>query len=187
MHYERRYLYPLLPFLLLAAVQAMHSTKPSRRQLATAALTLALWQSVLVAPGYWAQHLKGCATTSHDLAGVSDWCNGHLPDGSTLMVHDAGYISWKTGFRLVDLVGLKTPSSVPYHRRLTYPSSGGGRGEAIGQIALRQKPDYLLVLDGWESLYHIAAGLRAQGWDVQLVNADFSYKVYAMRPPHSGS
>jgi len=182
MQYERRYLYPLLPFILLGAVHAMRPARPHRRA-ATAALALALWQSVLVAPAFWAQHRSGCDNTARNLDGVAGWCSRHLSARSTLMVHDAGYISWGTGFRLIDLVGLKTPSSVPYHQRLTYPSNGARRGEAVSLIALRRRPDYLIVLDGWEGIYHIAAGLRAQGWGVRLVNADYSYKVYALSPP----
>ena len=184
MQYEGRYLYPLLPFILLGAVHAMRPTQPHRRA-ATAALALALWQSVLVAPTFWAQHRSGCDNTARNLDGVADWCVHHLSAHSTLMVHDAGYISWGTGFRIVDLVGLKTPSSISYHQHLTYPSNGARRGEAVSLIALRQHPDYLIVLDGWEGIYHIAAGLRAQGWGVHLVNADYSYKVYALSPPPS--
>ena len=182
MHYEHRYLYPLLPFVLLGAIQAMQPAKPYRRA-ATAALALALWQSVLVAPGYWAQHCRSCDNTVRNLGGVAAWCSRNLPAGTTLLVHDAGYISWNSGFRIVDLVGLKTPGSIEYHRRLTYPSDGAERGEAIYQIALSRQPRYLIVLDGWEGIYHIASGLKAHGWVVQRINSDYTYKVYALRPP----
>jgi hypothetical protein len=187
LQYGGRYLFPFLPFLMLGTVYALHQPRKLLRLGAAFIFALSLGQSVINAPVFWARNMDGCRFTVAELDGVADWCSHHLPAKSTLLVHDAGYISCKTHFRLIDLVGLKTPSSIPYHETLTYPSAGKNRYLAVSQIALRGHPDYLVALDGWDQAFTIVAGLRAAGWDVRLVNADYSYKVYALRPPSSSA
>ena len=180
--YEGRYLYPLLPVLLYGAAAAFRAG-PALRAAATALLVLCLAQSYWRAPDFWARHESFCGFTRHDLAGTAAWCSAHLPPGSTLLVHDAGYIAYATRFRLVDLVGLKTPASVAAHRALTHPSGGALRGAAVSRIALRNRCDYLVVLGGWETAFGLASGLRAQGWGVRPVSDRYAYHVYALRPP----
>ncbi len=181
--YEGRYLYPLLPFLLYGAASAWRWGKAWLRAAVTGLLVLALLQSYWRAPDFWAKHLVYCDYTRTHLAGVAAWCNTNLPPGSTLLVHDAGYIAYATRFRLVDLVGLKTPSSVAAHRALTHPSGGALRGKAVSRIARAGHADYLLVLWTWERDSHLAGGLRDEGWDVRLVNDRYAFHVYALRPP----
>ena len=150
--YEGRYLYSLLPLVLYGAASAWragpHGTRPVLRAAVTVLLVAALAQSYWRAPDFWARHQSYCGFTRHDLAGTAAWCNANLPPGSTLLIHDAGYIAYGTRFRLVDLVGLKTPSSVAAHRALTHPSAGRLRAAAVSRIALQTHPDYLLVLSG---------------------------------------
>ena len=180
--YEGRYLYPLLPLLLYGAAAAFRAG-PRLRTAATALLVLCLMQSYWRAPDFWARHQVFCGFTRHDLAGTAAWCNANLPPDATVLVHDAGYISFGTRLHLVDMVGLKTPASVAAHRALTEPSGGARRGEAVSRIALQNRCDYLVVLDGWEGAFGLTSGLRAQGWDVRLVNAQYAYHIYALRPP----
>lgn len=195
--YEGRYLYPLLPFLLYGAASAWRWGKEGAgtkaagigkadgmgRAAVTGLLALALLQSCWRAPDFWARHLVYCDYTRVHLAGVAAWCNANLPPDSTLLIHDAGYIAYATRFRLVDLVGLKTPSSIAAHRDLTHPSGGRLRAEAVSRIARQSHPDYLLVLWWWEQDWHLAAGLREQGWGVRPVNEQYAFRVYALRPP----
>ena len=148
--YEGRYLYSLLPLVLYGAASAWRAGPqgPGLRAAVTGLLVAALAQSYWRAPDFWARHQSYCGFTRHDLAGTAAWCNAHLPPGSTLLIHDAGYIAYGTRFRLVDLVGLKTPSSVAAHRALTHPSGGALRGAAVSRIARAGHADYLLVLSG---------------------------------------
>lgn len=186
--YEGRYLYPLLPFLLYGAASAWRAGgRAWLRAAVTGLLVAALVQSYWRAPDFWAQHQTNCGFTRHDLAGTATWCNAHLPPDSTLLIHDAGYIAYGTRFRLVDLVGLKTPSSVAAHRLLTHPSGGALRGAAVSRIARAGHANYLLVLWTWERDSHLAAGLRDEGWDVHLVNDRYAFHVYALRPPEGQS
>ena len=180
--YEGRYLYPLLPLLLYGAASAFRAG-PRVKAAVTAFLLLCLLQSYGRAPDFWARHQAFCGFTHHDLAGTAAWCNHNLLPGSVLLIHDAGYIAYATRFPLVDLVGLKTPDSVAAHRALTHPSGGALRGQAVSQIALAHHADYLIVLNGWEQAFGLASGLRAQGWDVRLVNGQYAYQIYALRPP----
>lgn len=187
--YEGRYLYPLLPFLLYGAASAWRWGKAGLRVVVTVLLVLALLQSCWRAPDFWQKHMAYCDYTRVHLAGVAAWCRANLPPGSTLLVHDAGYIAYATRFRLVDLVGLKTPASVAAHRALTHPSGGLLRGAAVSRIAREGRADYLLVLWTWERDSRLAGGLRDEGWDVRLVNDQYAFRVYALRPPpvHHGS
>ncbi len=183
--YEGRYLfYPLLPLLLLGAASAFRAGRTRANAplpaTATALLLLCLAQSCWRAPDFWARHQAFCGFTRHDLAGTAAWCRAHLPPGSTLLIHDAGYLSYATRFRMVDLVGLKTPGSVTAHRALTHPSEGCLRGAAVSRIALQTRADYLLVLSGWGQTHGLASGLRAQGWDVRLLNDQYAYYIYAL-------
>ncbi len=181
--YEGRYLYPLLPFLLYGAASAWRWGKAGMRGAVTGLLVLALLQSCWRAPDFWARHQVFCDYTRVHLAGVAAWCNANLPPGATLLVHDAGYIAYATRFHLVDLVGLKTPSSVAAHRALTHPSGGALRGAAVSRIAREGHADYLLVLWTWERDSRLAGGLRDAGWDVRLINDQYAFRVYALRPP----
>ncbi len=181
--YEGRYLFPFLPFLLLGAVYALRQTKPLLRTAAIAVFALSLGQSLADAPGFWAKNMGNCAYTVLELDGVADWCNRNLPANSTLLIHDAGYISYGTRFSLVDMVGLKTPSSIPHQEKWTYPTSGRDRFQAISEIGKQGHANYLLVLDRWDRSYFVTEGLRAAGWKLRLVNADYAFKVYALTPP----
>ena len=185
--YEGRYLFALLPFFLLGAIYALRQTRPVLRIGAAFVMALSLGQSLINAPDFWEQHRSRCYFASHHLAGVAEWCNQHLPAGSTLLIHDAGYIAYGTRFHLVDMVGLKTPGSIPYHQKLTFPSNGENRYQAVSQIALRGHTRFLVVQGRWDSSYATVAGLEASGWDVRLINADYSYKVYALSPPDDAS
>lgn len=181
--YEGRYLFPLLPFILLGVLYALRLSRPVLRLGAMTVLTLALMLSLVRLPGFWARHKANCYFAQHDLPGVAAWCNGHLPPGSILLIHDAGYIAYGTHFPAVDMVGLKTPSSIPIHEAVTYPTGGRDRYLAVGEIALRGHTQYLVAQDRWNTSYCTVSGLEALGWTVRLINADYAYKIYALQPP----
>ncbi len=181
--YEGRYLFPLLPFVLLGATYALRLTRPVLRTGAGALLALALGLSLVGLPGFWTRHKANCYFAQHDLPGVAGWCNAHLPPGSILLIHDAGYIAYGTHFQAVDMVGLKTPSSIPVHQKRTYPTNGRDRYLAVSEIALRGRTQYLITQDRWNASYCTVSGLEALGWTVRLINADYAYKIFALQPP----
>jgi hypothetical protein len=111
--------------------------------------------------------------------------NENVPPGSKLLLHDAGYVAANTDFELVDMVGLKTPGAVRFHRDLTFGSVGVLRGEAAHRIALQEQPDYLIALAGWNWTYRITDSLRAHGWEVKPVSRS-AYTIYSLEPPPPG-
>ena len=181
--YEGRYLFPLLPFILLGVLYALRLSPPVLRVGSAVLFGLALALSLARLPEFWTRHKANCYFAQHDLPGVAEWCNGHLPPGSILLIHDAGYIAYGTRFPAVDMVGLKTPSSIPVHQALTYPTNGRDRYLAVSEIALRGHTQYLVAQDRWNDSYCTVTGLEALGWTVKLINADYAYKIYALQPP----
>jgi hypothetical protein len=125
--------------------------------------------------------------TVDELASVAAWARDHVPPTAKVLVHDAGYVAYATDLSLIDLVGLKSPASAEVHARVTWPSCGGRRVEAIHRIALAGHADYLIVLKGWERIFRIAHGLARRGWHVQPVRlvAEVGYDVYELTPPTS--
>ncbi len=184
-HYEQRYLYIILPFVLYGAMLLFASRSLPLRVVAAMLLVLGTCQSLYYLPYRWKEYNKGVAFTQEELAGVASGCNATLPKNSVLLIHDAGYIAYATKFRMVDMVGLKTPSSVDSHLRLTLPSSGTRRWDALNEIALRSKADHLVVLANWERIFGIAHGLQQKGWRLRLLNnKSAAYHVYKLtRPP----
>ncbi len=182
-HYEQRYVYVTLPFLLFGVASCMNR-RGWLAAGATALLVVTLDQSVVATPERWAEHQATCRFTRTELAPLADWCRHHLPPDARVLVHDAGYIAYGTRLHLIDLVGLKTPSAVEFHQRFTVPTCGAGRGEAVHQIALRTHPDYLVVLRAWDGIYRITESLRARGWQLDpRYGRDRQYVVYKLTPP----
>src|SRR6185437_14310541 len=72
---------------------------------------------------------------ARELVNTAMWVDTNVPADAVVLVHDAGAISTFAHRRAVDLVGLKTPSSIEAHRRLTAPSCGRDRPAAIADIA----------------------------------------------------
>jgi hypothetical protein len=183
-HYEHRYLYVLVPGLLLGFAWAF-----GRSRVASAiALVLAIVALGQVASNWddrWGYYLATREFTRVDLGATADWVNENVPPGSKLLLHDAGYVAANTDFELVDMVGLKTPRAVRFHEDLTFGSVGVLRGEAAHRIALQEQPDYLIALAGWNWTYRITDSLRAHGWEVKPVSRS-AYTIYSLEPPPPG-
>ena len=183
-HYEHRYLYVFVPFLVYGPVSCIHHRLKGIRIGANILLLAGVVEALLSLPGGLDVHRNNCNFTAVELKGVTEWCRENLPVSARIMVHDAGYISAETEFSMVDIVGIKTPSNTAIHKKLTGPSGGLKRTEAIHRIALKHRPDFLVVLSGWERIYHIAEGLEQNGWQVALLRySPRGYGVYALAPP----
>ncbi len=180
-HYEQRYLYVLLPGVVLGLAWALSRSRLWRIA-ALVLLAAGLTQSAFAFGGRWDHYIATRHFTTSALASVAGWANENIPHGATVMVHDAGFISYATDFRKVDMVGLKTPRVIHFNEQLTGPSAGALRGEAINRIALQEHPQYLIVLNGWDSIFQITGALRSHGWRVDLRRSG-DYSVYALAPP----
>lgn len=165
-HYEQRYMYVLVPWLLYAV-----GTLIAKRQLATRAIAALLllgaiaqnWSEI---KPRWQFHLTCNAFTLAELDGVASWLANHAQHRKILL-HDAGYVGYFVDAPMADLVGLKTAASIPPHQMLTWSQCGAGRQQAVHAIALHEKPDFVVVLASWDGIYHFIDGLRARGWTLE--------------------
>jgi hypothetical protein len=182
-HNWGRYSYLILPIVLFGMMCGLCDRSRLMRGSAYVLLALSCLQTAASFPGHWRHFLSDRDNYTQALFSVSDWSNHHLPPNATLLIHDAGYISYATRFRMVDLVGLKTPSSIDFNRTYTYGTCGLGRALAVGEIARTSKPDYLVVVEDWNRIFRVTEGLSALGWRLDQVFASESYSVYRLTPP----
>jgi len=177
-----RYTYILLPVLLSALASAA-----SRNRVAAFLLCLLLAPAVLQTFDSVPTYLGERRWTLKELADVSQWSRAHLPSNARIMIHDAGYFAFATNFRLVDVVGLKTPEAIPYHQRYTRPTGGASRDLAIVAIAQHWNPDYVMVLHDKLNFWgEIDADLIRHGWHLNLMRrppGQYGYFVYHLSPP----
>jgi hypothetical protein len=177
-HNHFRYLYPLLPTALMGLALAAKGDKVVAWGVGT---LCSLY--VAIGIGTWPHVIAGRHLTK-ELDNVAQWSREHLPPDARVLVHDAGYFAWATSLVLVDVVGLKTPSSIEDHRRWTMPSTGRNRHEAVHAIAYRSRVTHAVILNA-EFWGDLANNLRQHGWTLRPIRepAAAGYVVYAISPP----
>lgn len=178
-----RYTYILVPILIFGLISGLGDRSVWVRRAAYGLLGLACLQTAISFPEHWKLVLRDRDTFTQSVRSVADWTNSHLPPDATVLVHDVGYISYATKFHLVDFVGLKTPSSIEYHRSVTWGTCGAGRVVAVSEIARRANPQYLILMDDWDGNFKISAGLRELGWGLDEMAALPLYRVFRLTPP----
>jgi hypothetical protein len=128
----------------------------------------------------------GSQWTRTELADVAQWINDNVPPDAPVLIHDAGFLSFATTARLVDLVGLKTPDSFAVHKRLT-ARNADLRGQALREIARRSGARYAVILndrDHWWA--KLADELQGEGQPLRRLRLPASapgYIVYQLSPP----
>ncbi len=177
-HNHHRYVYVLLPICVWAICQI----RPPR--LLAITLVASLAGAALTTVRSVAAYGESQKVTRQHLA-LAQWAQTHLPANARILVHDAGVPAYATDLKLIDLVGLKTPSSVREHLRLTEPSQGERRGEAIDAIALKTRPSHAIVLNDEIGFWgRISDDLRRHGWTLTAIGpAAPTYRLYELTPP----
>lgn len=106
-----------------------------------------------------------------------------LPRNARVLVHDAGYLAWvRPDLRIVDLVGLKTPSSAALHARFSAPS--GSTRRAIDTIARTSDARILIALSREPFWSAVVTDLDDDGWGLVRLNpADHAYGIFRLTPP----
>jgi hypothetical protein len=185
-YHEQRYLYAWLPVLLIGGLAAL---QPHRRAVAVALPLIAI-VGLLRLPAVYAQHRMWADAFLPEEQSITAWLHDQVPDGSRLMVIDAGYLAFASDYPLVDAVGLKSPASAVEHQRVTLPTCGRDRGAALGAIARDTGAAYFVSWGEWETTMHLAGALRASGWTVEPVRSrpahavgDWWYPVFRLSPP----
>ena len=185
-HYQHRYMYPIVPFLVFGVASCLRDERRSLRWTAGAIVVATALLSGYMAPAAWRRHQSFYASRTDELAAVATFTRDHIPATAKILVHDAGYIAYATDHRLVDMVGLKTPSSAAAHARWTLPSCGRNRGQAVHEIALASQAEYMIVLNGWDRRYGFVDNLARRGWQCDIVRPVTSgrgYVIYQIKPP----
>jgi hypothetical protein len=160
-HNDFRYLTPLLvPWALIGLAMILRVTG---RAGVIAAVTVIGVGVFFVTP-----LLRKDDAYARDLRDSARWVEANVGQGDTVLVHNAGAISVFAHRRVVDVVGLKTPSSVATHAATTWPSCGARRGIAINAIAERSGARVLVVSEEWERFFGVADSLRQTGWQLSL-------------------
>lgn len=114
---------------------------------------------------------------------IATWCQTHIPPGTPILVHDAGYMAYSTNFRTVDFVGLKTPAAIALNRQYTWPTAGRGRAMVVSKMATTFGSRYLILNLEWPPVTHLPQELRALGWKVDVVYGAGTFGVYRLTPP----
>lgn len=175
-HNGHRYLYPVIvPLLLLSGAHAI--ARAGGRLVIVALITIGLCLP------YQLSQLRDARSGARELVALQEWIDANIPSDAVILSHDAGAVSM-TARRVVDLVGLKTPSSADEHRRSTWPTCGAEREIAMRRIAERSAAQYLVVTRGWDQIFHIreTVPITQKLWGSTGPNA---YAVYRIAPPSS--
>ena len=167
-HNYFRYLHILAPLSVFGLLMA---TCDGNRVRGHIPLAVASLLTAVTLPFSWGAYKTELDYTRRESVGMADWVNENLSPDARILIHDAGYIAFATPFQLIDMVGLKTPSSIPYHQRWAAPTNGAGRGEAIHQIALSSNPTHaVILLNDANNFWGAAANaLRQRGWLLEAI------------------
>jgi hypothetical protein len=165
-HYEQRYMYVLVPWVLYAVGSLIAKRHLATRVVAALLFLGAIAQNWSEIKPRWLFHTMCNAFTRAELDGVATWLATHAQHRKILL-HDAGYVGYFVDAPMADMVGLKTPASIPPHQALTWAQCGAGRQQAVHEIAIHEQPDFVVVLAGWDGIYRFIDGLRARGWTLE--------------------
>ena len=120
------------------------------------------------------------AAVSEEVKAAAEWVDAHAPPNSSVLVHDAGAISEFAHHPAIDLVGLKTPSSIAAHAQWTWPSCVANRGIAVSAIAEHSGADFFVAAKGWDE--YLTPDLIAAGFVLTPIRRPppgrFGYTVY---------
>lgn len=181
-----RYIYPCIPILLYGLISNINNPDKKLRWGSNIIICLILCHSLWYLTARWHNYLAYENMCKVEFPSITQWCKQNLPPDAVLLVHDAGYLAFTSSFHLVDMVGLKTPSSVQYHQQFTIPSAGKNRNQAIAAIIKNNKINYLVIGKQWDHVFLITDGLKALGFKLVLLRPStqnpFSYAVYGVRP-----
>jgi len=187
-HFGHRYLYVAVPVLVGCLVMGIGHGSGLVRKVCLALVGVTLVYSLAFVVPQWRVHLWSLGFTAVELEGISRYCQQVVPEGATILVHDAGYMAWRTEFPLNDLVGLKTPGNVAVHKALTWPSAGKQRSQAIDEIALRSGARYCVVRSASERLFGVIRALSEAGWGIRpLGPRGLDYQLFEITPPTQGA
>ncbi|HWG17084.1 MAG TPA: hypothetical protein VN678_04435 [Acidobacteriaceae bacterium] len=184
---EFRYPVVLIPTLLWGLGTNLHDSDPVQRTQARRMLALSAGFAALMLAVCFHFYNGERRFFEAGPRQVTLWCNQHLPPGTPVLVHDAGYLAYSSSFPTLDFVGLKTPQAIPLNKRYTWPTAGKGRAQVVAQMALDSGSRYLVINSHWWPVVTLDEELRAQRWGVDLVDREGAFRIYKLTPPSARS
>jgi tetratricopeptide (TPR) repeat protein len=151
LYQEGRYMMPILPFVMLLAVEGvrmgaervarMFSSREKRVVLMVQVSTLV----ILIVPAALAtwdkrrEYAEMCRYISERQVRTAHWLREHTPPEAVIATHDIGAIAFYSGRRIADMVGLVSPEMI---ERM-------GSLDRLRQFLLEKKVTHLAVLRNW--------------------------------------
>lgn len=179
-HNSARYLHLLLPIGLAGYIAIISRFSSSTRL----SLLVLFGIIVFLSPPNSDRFLLGRPFVAEDGRTTAAWATQNLVPDARILLHDAGMFAWDTSFSLVDIVGLKTPSSIAAHEKFTLPTAGQNRSAAVDEIASKGDVTHAIILNDffWGQL---PDDLRAAGWALTPIREPdgFGYVVYSISKP----
>jgi hypothetical protein len=180
---ELRYPVVLVPLLLWGLAMMVARAQPEQRRNAQQLMYVsALYATGMLAVclSYYRDEREFFEKGPHE---VAVWSQAHIPPGSPILIHDAGYLAFSTHYRLIDFVGLKTPAAIPLNRQFTWPTAGRERALVVTKMATASGSQYLVLNLEWPPVTHLPRELTALGWKVDPLYGTGTYRIYRLTPP----
>lgn len=152
-----RYLFPLLPFVVVlgvlglepvaAALGVGRRSSPGRRLLALAAGALLLWPTVSATARTAILYAQNVSDVEAGDVRMARWLAERLPEEAVVATMDIGALAALLPNPVVDLAGIADPEVHGYIRRAR--TAGGTWQDGVLRFVGDRKPDYLVVFPEW--------------------------------------
>lgn len=176
-HNFHRYLAPLVPALLVGWV--VLSRQPGWWRKAFLVMMI-----VSLGTGVLGLRARVRSNRSDTMLVMADMSRRLIPPGTTVLIHDAGYLAWaRPDLTLVDVVGLKSKANIEVHERLTRRSRN--RAPAFVEIAGRSGATMMVLYDKDGIWGGMVTALRGAGWTAEKLapSPRNTYSFYRITPP----
>lgn len=171
LRHHGRYSIPLIPFYVLLAVAGLRgfANQIGERLARRAAVVLSAAMLVLGLAGTY----KWSGTFAADARDIMQmqvtmarWVEANTPRSATLALSDIGAITYLSGRRVIDIVGLVTPDILPV---VSGKPVGLERDQVVFDYLARRRPDYVIIIPTWYPYLASSPGSRlAEVHTVQL-------------------
>ncbi|MCP4152240.1 MAG: hypothetical protein GY757_31165 [bacterium] len=174
-----RYIFPLVPLLLIAAAFSLKAVSGKFKYAVYIVLFLAVvlgFYNFQKGKDFYAYECRSFLSRHIKL---SYWINENLPEDVSIATHDIGAIGYFTGKRVIDIIGLMDSEAVGISRD----------PEAIRSFLMKRKCDYIAVISSWfvvqnaELLYEtpVNENIRFQLYKYNSNSRVIRYDVYNER------
>ncbi|NLH50229.1 MAG: hypothetical protein GX444_16740 [Myxococcales bacterium] len=163
-HYWGRYQHPLLPFVLAGlTVGAVHfvAKKNARHPRTGTVIGVILAIFLFVGTGLNTSIQRGVyrhaienAKDGGYLWEVMEWLRANTAPGDSVATHDIGVVTYFSGRKVIDLVGLSDPEIAAIYAHHQAPCGGfNPRADSLYQLLAKRRPKIVYFAPSWDELY----------------------------------